>query len=394
MALALLATGTATAGTSATATERSRASTERPWSGFRIDVDERAGGSWIGGWKLGRTPGRIVYRIDPDAVATSSGFDRPRTVTRVPGRGPHRAAGARATSRAAWILAKYGTYRYEIQSAAVDAALLQLLAGRDYGLRGRVGAARLRHTGEETRVTSFAATMLRDSTRLSGPYRVTVRQLGEAVIGGPVRLGMQVVVARSGLPLASVPVSVRTAGGTWHSAGETDAAGLASFDYVAGSAGPHPLVVRIGRVPEHRLLVLPPRRHASSRVVVAGRKHVLDSPIVARVKARPDATVISRPMVTDQRTSGSFRIVEAYGSAPGAATVVLHGPFGSADQATCQRKAFRVRHVPVAGNGHYQLPRLVLGRAGFYIWYVNGRGNSYNVDAAACAGVFRVRPAA
>lgn len=390
-ASALLAGTTTVLGSSAVA-DRTRLSAERVWSGFRIDANDRASGSWLGAWKLGRSPGRVVYRIDPAAQQPPHGFGRLELATRVPGPGRKQAAGTRATARAAWILSKYGDLRYEIQSAAVDVAVLHLLAGGDFRLNGSASKARLRETGEAERIKRFAKIMLDDSARRAGPYRLSVGQLGETAIGDPVQLGVQVVGARSGTPLASVPVSIRVGGGAWHSAGETDDAGRVAFDHVGAVAGPHRVTARVGRVPEHHLLLMEPRRQQASRVAVAGRKHVLAAPTTASVKARPGAVVAGGSMISGNRTMGSFRITDAYGSAAGHAIAVLRGPFGSVGQATCQRKAVSIRRVPVAGNGRYQLPRIKVGPAGVYIWHIVAPGNVFNLDAAACDGAFRVRP--
>ena len=61
---------------------------------------------------------------------------------------------------------------------------------------------------------SLARTMIDDSQRRTGPYRIQVRQKGTAVIGDPVRLAIRVVVARNGRPLPFVPVRVQTPDGT------------------------------------------------------------------------------------------------------------------------------------------------------------------------------------
>ena len=74
------------------------------------------------------------------------------------------------------------------------------------------------------------------------------------------------------------------------------------------------------------------------------------------------------------------------------ATAGAARPVRDVGQATCQRKALRIRRVPVTGNGRYQLPRLELRPAGVYIWHVVAPGNVFNLDAAACDGAFRVRP--
>ncbi len=381
----------ATVGLPASA-ERSGTSQDRPWSGFRIDTSDHAAGTWLGARKIGSSPGRVVYRIDPSAAPSAQGFDEPSRMTTVPGPGGKRAAGARATSRAAWILSKYGSYRYEIQAAAVDAAVLHLLAGPNYSLNGKAGRARLRETGQAEQIKQFASTMLHDSIRRSGPYRLAVQQLGETAIGDPVRLGVQVVVARSGVPLTSVPVMVRVGDGSWQAAGETDDAGIVDFDYVGRTAGPQLVTARVARVPEHRLLVMQPRRPAASRVAIAGRKHVLALPTMAAVKARPAIRVSSGAMVSGNRTAGSWRIGGAYGSAAAAADVVLHGPFGSFDQVSCERKALRTRKVSSMGNGRYSLPRMQVRQAGVYVWQVTAAGNAFNLDTSACGGRFRVRP--
>lgn len=378
------------AGVTGAPAERSRTQPDRPWSGFRIDANDRASGSWLGARKLGASPGRVVYRIDPDANPQADGFGPLRRVTTLAG--ARRTVGARTTARAAWILSKYGTYAYEIQSAAVDVAVLHLLAGRRQALRGRAAAVRLSQTGQASQIKAFATEMLRDSQRLSGPYRLVVRQAGEAALGDQVQVVAQIAVARSGRPLPSVPVSFRIANGPWLQAGETDEAGRVAFDYVGGVAGPHRVTARVARVPEHRLLVMQPRRPQASRVVVAGRKHVVAAPTTAIVKARPAARVVSASITSGNRTSGTVRVSGAYATAPTSATVVLRGPFGSPGQATCERKALRVRHVPVAGNGHYPLPRVEVRTAGFYVWQVVVPGNIYNLDAATCDGGFRVRP--
>ena len=152
------------------------------------------------------------------------------------------------------------------------------------------------------------------------------------------------------------------------------------------------MTARVARVPEHRLLMMEPHRSTASRVVVAGRKHVLALPTTAAVKARPGLRVATGSIVSGNRTLGSMRIMHAYGSSASGATAVLHGPFGSFDQASCKRKAVRTRQVPVMGNGHYPLPRMQIRQAGVYIWQVVARGNTFNLSASACAGAFRVRP--
>lgn len=389
--LGLLASSLA-ASLGAEAAVRETRAVDRPWSGFRITTTDRAAGSWIGARKVGRKPGRIVYRVDPRADRRADGFGRVRLLTSLPGPGTKYAAGSRATARAAWIVSKYGTLPNAFQSAAVDAALLHLLARHAYRLGGRQGKARLRQSGEPAAIRHLATIMLRDSLRRAGPYRVAAWQVGQSVIGGAVRIGVSAVVARSDVPLASVPVRVKVGSGPWNAVGETDAAGGATFSYVDPAAGPKPVSVRVGRAPETRLLVMSPRRDTASRVVVAGSKRTLVGGTTVYVKARPRVSVSSARIKADQRTSANLRVGGAYGTASRVGTAVLHGPFGSFRQSTCDRKTFRGRRITVSGNGRYRLPALLLHRAGIYVWRVALPGDRVNLPAATCDGAFRVTP--
>ncbi len=103
--------------------------------------------------------------------------------------------------------------RLPAQSAAVDAAILHLLAGHRWTLSGDLGRRRIQQSEESALVRSLARTMIDDSQRRTGPYRIQVRQKGTAVIGDPVRLAIRVVVARNGRPLPFVPVRVQTPDG-------------------------------------------------------------------------------------------------------------------------------------------------------------------------------------
>ena len=104
---------------------------------------------------------------------------------------------------------------------------------------------------------SLARTMLDDSRRRSGPYRIQVRQKDVAIIGDDVRLGVRVVVARNGRPLPFVPVRIQTPDGVLK--GDlTRADGRINLTYPLPSAGVTQIRVRVAKVPETRLRVLPP----------------------------------------------------------------------------------------------------------------------------------------
>lgn len=355
-----------------------------------IPATEHASGAWIGARKLGRRGGRVVYRVDPTAAPRPGSLRGSRLVARLRGPGGRSSASRATTARAAWILSKYGTYRDPGQSAAVDAAVLHLLAGGSFRLSRREASDRLRGTGQEDRVRSLAATMIRDSRRLAGPYRVVPAQVGETVVGDDVQIAMAAVVGRSGRPLRSVPVEVSVASGRWRAVGDTDTTGRAAYSISGLAAGPHLIDVRVRRLPETRLMLMQPSRSRASRDVVAGRKRSVVVGMRAIVQAAPRLSVSTRRIVRGERTAGRLGVVGAYGRTPRQATALLHGPFGSREQATCQRKRMRVRHTTVTGNGAVDLPRTSLQRAGFYVWYVGLPGDDYNRQVSVCAGIFRV----
>jgi hypothetical protein len=361
------------------------------WSGYRIDRTGKASGGWIGARRRGRD-GPIIYRIDPAASARSTGYHDGRWVHRLRGKGPHRSgAGRKATSRAAWIVSKYGTYRYDVQSAAVDAALLRLLAQHRWTLRGALGAPRIRQTGEPTLVRKFARIMLDDSRRLAGPYTVRVRQKNVAVIGDPVQLAIRVVVARNGRPLPFVPVQLRTPDGVTD-AGTTGEDGRVDVTYEEPVAGATSIEIRVSRVPETRLRVLAPRRKSASRVVIAGTKGPLTGHGVVYVKAWPRVAVTTDDsrIRKGSRTRGRFRLVDSAEAWPRTAAVSLHGPFSHRDNALCGVRTIRKGQRDVTAAGEYSLPRFTLHKVGYYVWRVDVPGNQVNLPAGDCGGRFRV----
>ena len=393
MAAALVAgTGPSTAG-DADRRDRDDRSADRelrPWSGFRIERTGQASGSWIGAQRLGRR-GPVLYRIDPAAAAGATTYEPGRWVSKVRGNGSRFAAERRATARASWILSKYGTFRYDTQSAAVDAAVLHLLAGHRWTLSGDHGARRIRQTGQGAEVRRFARIMLDDSLTRSGPYAVEVRQQDEAVVGDSVRLSIRVTVARNGRPLPLVPVRVITPAGAAR-VGPTDDNGRVGLTYSSPPAGATPIRVVVGQVPETRLRLLAPRRAATSRVVVAGRKRQLTGAGAVYVKARPRVVVAA----TDTRVpaggqnKGRFRLSGSAEAWPRRTVVTLHGPFASPDKVRCGARTTRKAHVRVTGAGSYALPRYTLRKEAIYVWRVRVPGNAVNLPAEDCGGRFRV----
>lgn len=370
--------------------ERDAPRTLVDWSGFRIDATGKAAGGFIGARRWSER-GPILYPIDPAAKAGPTAYQKGRWVARVRGSGAKSAADRRHTARAAWILAKYGKFRYDVQSAAVDAAVLHLLAGGRWKITGDLGLRRIRQSGEAQEVRHFARVMLDDSARLSGPYVVQVRQARSVVVGDPVDLGIRVVAARNGRPLPYVPVRVSSPDGSTN-AGTTDKRGWVRLTYAHPSAGATPIRVAVRKVPEARLRVLAPETRSRSRVVVAGRKGVLEGAGAVYVKARPQVVVGQRVkrVRAGAPTVGAFRLRRSAEEWPRPAVVTLHGPFARAGNAACGDRVARKERVRVTGAGRYDLPRFRLREDGYYLWRVHVPGNAVNLPATDCGGRFRV----
>ncbi|HET9422607.1 MAG TPA: hypothetical protein VFO49_15810 [Nocardioides sp.] len=360
------------------------------WSGYRIADTGKAAGGWIGARRWGRN-GPVLYRVDPAASDRATSYKPGRFVERLLGKAPRSSADRRTTARAAWILSKYGRLRLPAQSAAVDAALLHLLAGGRWSLSGDAGKRRIRQSEESAVVGSLARTMLDDSRRRSGPYKIQVRQKGVAVIGDSVRLGIRVVVARNGRPLPFVPVRIQTPHGVLK--GDlTRADGRINLTYPLPDAGVTPIRVRVANVPETRLRLLSPRRPSASRAAIAGKKRLLGAQDVIYVKARPRVVVTTgdKRIVAGSKSKGRFRLADAAEAWPRTATVTLHGPFAHPDNAGCGSRTARTGQTRVTGAGNYAVPRFTLRREGYYVLRVRVPGNRVNLPASDCGGRFMV----
>jgi hypothetical protein len=394
MVAALLAgTGPSSGDVSATVagTDRSGPRTLMYWSGYRIERTGKAAGGFIGARRWGRH-GPILYRIDPTAATGATTYQKARWVSRLRGPGKRFGADRRATARAAWIVSKYGTFRYDVQSAAVDAALLHLLASDRWRLNGDHGTRRIRQSGEPAQVRSFARTMLDNSRRLSGPYAIQVQQTNVAVVGDPVGLGIRVTVARNGQPLPFVPVRVSSPAGSLN-LGTTDEEGWVRVTYEHPSAGATPLQVSVAKAPETRLKIRTPSgRPLRSRVVVAGRKSVVQGQGVVYVKARPEVEVLHgvKRVRAGGTTRGRFRLFRSAEAWPRRAVATLHGPYTHAENVRCGDRIWRDGRVRVTEAGYYRLPRFELRKEAFYVWRVQVPGNAVNLPAADCGGRFRV----
>lgn len=355
-----------------------RRTADPPRMGYALPADGTAAGGWLGSRTV---TGRAVYRIDPSRGPRAPGFRPGRWLASPIGSGPVRVDRFR-TQRAAWLLAKYGTYPSDAQAAAVEVALDALLHGGAYARQGARTRARLRRSGAEGAIAPLADYMLEHSRRLAGPYRVSVTATG-ATVGDDAGFVVRVTSIRSGAPIKSLPVVVRFDGAGV--SGVTDRRGRMTARLPAPVAGPRQARVTVRRLPTHRLLVRRPTRGAASRVVVAGRKEsrILE-PLVA-VRARPTVRV-SAPAVGTVRdpVPGTLWLSAGYPT-PRTATLTLHGPFSARDDATCgPGPGLLSVEQEVTADGEYAVPSLSVTTAGVYRWSVALAADRYNLPAASC----------
>lgn len=368
------------------------ATADAPWSGFRLPGNHTAGGGWIGGRTIA---GQVVYRIDPArAQARSASFGSASAQSAVAGSGA-RPASAAATARAAWIVSKYGSYRYAIQNAAVEVALDDLLVGGRWALGGAVTTQRLAATGQAASVRRFAVAMLRDAARFAGPYAVDV-QAEPAAAGDPIKVSIRVTAIATRAPVADLPVTVTSPGQVAATGIRTDASGSVRAALPGTTAGPHQISVQVSRVPQTQLLVRNPTTKGASRVVVAGHKGVLTAQTTAAVLAQPQVSLTTTtPQVSvDQPATGQLTVIGGYPSTR-TATAALYGPFSSPGAASCDpAKVAGSKSVIVATDGTYPLPQLPVPSYGYYVWGATLAADPYNQRATTCAGTVlaRVQP--
>lgn len=358
------------------------------WSGFPLTTKTTASGGWLGARKA---DGQVVYRIDPSRPkAVTSSLKPAAWASLLTGAGPRKVS-ATDTARAAWLVGKYGDYRYDIQNAAVEVALNELLHGGRWSLNGAATRKRLKQTSRGSQIRSFARTMLASSTRYAGPYAVAVTPTSPKT-GGRLAVAVKVTASRTKVGIASLPVTVTYAGTTYRGL-RTAQDGTVTTSFPAGAAGTRDVTVVVDRLPETRLLVRTPATAGASRVIVAGRKTSRTTTVPAVVKTAPRLTTTSTSstITTTQSPTGQFSVT---GSQPGTrtATVSLYGPFGSAAAATCAKASLAMSGtVAVTGNGSYSFPGLRVPRYGYYIWGVGLPADASNAAASACAGTVLAR---
>ncbi|HEY3014195.1 MAG TPA: hypothetical protein VGJ41_03745 [Nocardioides sp.] len=361
-------------------------------NGYRIHVDDRAQGSWVGSRKAST---HVVYRLDPTAKPYASGFGAVHEVKTLTGTGA-RNVSRRDTQRAAWILSTYGRWNgsyKEIQAAAVDISLDTLLVGGRWGWRGTKTKARLRQTGQAKFIRQYASAMLSQSKRYAGPYRLNVYARGTDQ-GGTVQIRARLTAAVTGAALKDTDVTVTYDGKSTQL--RTDAEGRVTAYFPANRAGDIPIKVVAHRMPYTNMMVRNPVQKSASRVAVAGLREPKIRRTTVPVIAWP-AVSIKTPSPTriTNYLPGTFTVAGSAGTDPRQATGILYGPYDSLAQAVCaETSQITSGTVEINGNGTYRLPKLKVARYGIYIWKVVVAGNRLNHDAQRCGGKTLVKSVA
>ncbi|MDR7253273.1 hypothetical protein J2X46_002258 [Nocardioides sp. BE266] len=355
---------------------------DRPhrWSGYAIAGTGHAAGGWIGGYRVGH---HELYLTTPTRTPNRAGFRRPHLVGDLKGK----VASRRETARAAWILSKYGAYREATQSAAVDASVYHLLVGGAWHIDKRLGARRIRQSGNGDAVARFARIMLRQSRQSAGAYTARLDVAGTDV-GGTVAVTLSVLDGH-GRPAPGLPVTLRMAGADPREAVTGDD-GQAVARFSADARGWQGVTATVAHVPEHRLRLRSPDRKGQASSAEGGVTRTL---VVSTAAAVRGAQTLSLAASPSQLVAGAPARVVATVSGDGAARTAtggLYGPFPTAAAAGCTGSPVATVSTPVAADGAYALPS-VTPSGGYYAWRVAVDGTDTNLPISACGATTQVR---
>lgn len=386
---ALAGLGTLVASTLVAAPAEAGRPADRPWSGFRIAQDQQAATPWVGARKANR---RVVYRIDPRAARDAGPrFGPVRKVSKVSGPRRKSTAGSVATSRAAYILSKYGSLRQDVQSAGVDAAVLHLVAGGAYRHNRQAGNKRILRTGEARAVKAMVRSLLRESARHAGPYVVSSTQRGTAIPGGEAQVLIEVASERTGAPLEGAAVTIKDAGRTIN-AGTTDDHGSVQATIPTPEEGTDSFDISVGRVPETRLLLRKPARRSASRVAIAGVKRSIAGRGSVEVTAGSPQVRVAVPSTRvklGRSPGGTFTVTGSAGDQERRVRVERFGPSDTGSSVRCQKgggntPSYKSADLSITSNGTYSLPRWRVREEGYYLYSVTVGPNDANPEASVC----------
>lgn len=332
-------------------------------SGYSINAKP----GWIGGYKM---RGKRVYRTTASKPVV--GKYRPVKLAR---KSPARA-------RAAWILSKYGARGSRTQAAAVDAAVLHLLAGKAYRLNGSKGAARIRQVGgDRGYVRSYARQMLTNARAQSGPYRTKLTGPDRAVAGSGAKLTFT-IRSRSGNGVFGLPV-VFTYGDGARVTAYTNRNGVASAT-VTVQAGVITARAAVSKVPDWRLRIRKAKRRASSAVAIAGHTSVIraKTSIIGTTTQTVRVSNRASRIMVGQVLGGSYTITGGAGAREVRRTV--YGP-ASTSAAGCVGSPAFSSSTTTSTSSSWPLPSYKPTRSGYYRWGVYA-GASISTPAASTCG--------
>lgn len=348
-----------------------RAGQDTTWAGFKIRGNGTAGGGWVGGRQL---DDQIVYRIDPARKAVSTTYG-PAGAADVGG-----TASPEDAARAAYILSRYGTFKYAVQAAAVDVAVTSLLAPKPYAVKGPKTKKRLRQVRARGKVLKFARVMLKAAARNAG-----APVLGVSVTDAPVGEQIQATATlhdAHGQPLDDKEIRFEYPGGSTQVV-RTDKSGMAVAKFTAAGGGRKPATATALGLTEWRLVLRQPADAKASRLARAGMKTDLSATGTSVVAVQPTVRVTSPGQgMFGSPAPGQFVVS---GGQPGnrTATLRLFGPFANPPSA-CTGPVVATQTVTVTGNGTYDAPPTKPSLAGYYAWEAAVAGDDVNKPASAC----------
>jgi hypothetical protein len=352
-------------------------------AGFRLPVTGRADGGWIGAHIVGG--GTAAYRIQPRQRDVRTAYRATKAVDDLGGR--HAGPSARATQRAAYVLADFGGPGINVQSAGVDVATYHLLAGAEYRITGALARSRIGATGRRaSTVYAYAKAVLEASARYAGPYRI--RMTATESVGGTPSIVTLTVLSAAGHGMQKVPVRFRYDGSVVGQR-RTDSDGQATIKVVPGGGGLSVIRADVTRLPHWKLFLRRAVNPRASDVAVAGR--LASRTVRATIRAHGQQTVeitnAAGTMMVGGLMAGTYRINGGTGDRD--VTSSAYGPMAG-PAADCTGPASSVTEV-VTGQGPFPLPDFTPERSGYYRWGVNAAANEFSVAGSACGQAVRVQ---
>ncbi len=349
--------------------------------GFAIPLSGKAASGWMGAYALDTG---LAYRISPTARRMKSGYGSPHLVADLGNSGK---PSLRNTQRAAYILSVYGTRNDDIQAAAVDAAVLHLLAGGKWRISQPAGRKRMRASAQSRYVRSYAKTMLSRSKKYAGPVSRRV-SASKTTVGSASRVSFTIRTASGGHGLAGLPVTFRYPGSAPFTL-YTNAAGQA-FAYITATSAQAAVTATVGQVPEWRLRVRNPKRANASPVADAGAKLSLTASTRILASGAQVVSVSNTASVISTGAALAGRYSIAGGEGTRTVTRSVRGPYGSSTT-SCSGGIAYTSATSITANGAWSLPSYQPTKSGYYRWTVTSGGNAFSDSATGCGAAVRVR---